>query len=655
MKIPTQNQWTQTNEGDILGVLHDTRNITIDQAGKVRLTKKAFSHISSSTTSNFANVFSILYYDGAYIILTDDEVFRYNLSTLAVTEVSSTPALVSEGDALVFNDLVYVSRDTDVANWDGTTWNNSVITGLTTGLPHPLAVFDSNPTYKLAVADGNTIDFYDTSHNKKSESLVLPTQFTVTTMRYRSGYLYVGTKNNAGGEARVFIFNGDGTFADYEVPMGGEYVFSMTEYGSTVACIVDTGELALINGTTKLTLAGLPVFYQPEKRWASGTSARVSNRGMETVGDTIYLNIDGDLYGDSSVEMRSGLWAYNPRSGLNHQSGYSTDVFVKDEGLSLADSTLTTSVDHNLITGDSVFFQTSQLTGIDTGVAYYVSVVSNDEIKLALSRASLEAGDFVEITGTPSSLDDLVYVPNTDYGEHQNTSPGAIGRMSRQELPSAAGTWLSDIFFAGRSGDNDANDPYILCGLVDAYNIGSLTTQRVYSDNITQSWKDFYTFIDGVNLTGEEAVVKYRTEQKQSKPTNRLSGIWSETNVINSDTSKSDEDDWRNVEKGDEVFVAAKYGQGRYAQIIDLKRTATVTIITLDETFGKVGSAVDIIVDSWNKGGVITNTRKERDYLKTSITPAAKGAWFQSKTELRGFQTKVAHYELTHSVDKSAV
>ena len=65
--------------------------------------------------------------------------------------------------------------------------------------------------------------------------MTLPAQYIVTTLAYRNGYLYVGTKNIYGDEAKVFIWDGATANADYEVPIGGSWVFSLKINNDTVS------------------------------------------------------------------------------------------------------------------------------------------------------------------------------------------------------------------------------------------------------------------------------------------------------------------------------------------------------------------------------------------------------------------------------------
>lgn len=655
MKIPSNNQWTQTNEGDLFGVLHDTRNITIDQAGKIQLTKKPISLYNSDDDDRLDYGLSLVYYNSSYILITDDAAFEFDIAAGSLSKITSSPTFDLNGDALVFNSLLYISQDDDLCNWNGSSWNTS-LKSLTTGVPHPMAVFDSQPTYKLAIGNGNQVITLDTSHNTNSTVLSLPSQFQVTTLRYRNGYLYIGTKNTAGGEARVFIWNGDGTNAQYEVPMGASWVFSMTEYRSTVAVMTDTGELSLINGSMKERLAALPVFYAPDVRWqgSGGLSlnGKVFNRAMTTIGETIYINVEGETDTGFLPEMKSGLWKYHPDSGLNHRAGYSTDKFVEDTNVSLSDSTLTTSAAHNLVSGDSVVFSgTSGLTGVDTGVVYYASVVSSTEIKLALSRRSLENSNFVTIGGSPTSSDKLVYTPNTDYGPLYNTASGAVMRTVIDETPLR--NWTSEIIYSGRTKAPDEDTVYVICGLSDQYNVGTLSTQRVYSDGPSDTWKELYAFIDDALTSSDEVVIKFQNEYQDAKPTLALAGTWGSANTIHSTSTAFDEDDWSSVEEGDEVYIVEGYGQGRSAHVTNVSTSSNTYVLTLDESFGSAGNETSLIAENWIKLGTYTKDRMDADYVRTAITPEGKSAWVRVKLELRGFQTKIAHLLLTNGTNKS--
>jgi hypothetical protein len=202
MKIPQEHKWSQTNEGDIFGTLHSSQGVTFDDYGKITLSKKSFNVFNSVIDdADFGYLVSLVYYNKSYIAVTEDEIFEGSLDVGGFTQVSSSPNVALNSDAIVYNSLLHVTTDTQLSTWNGSAWTNSRLpVALTTGLPHVMEVFESQPTYSLAIANGNRVQTYDTSYNANSTVLILPSYQQVTTMRYRNGYLYIGTKHLNGGE-----------------------------------------------------------------------------------------------------------------------------------------------------------------------------------------------------------------------------------------------------------------------------------------------------------------------------------------------------------------------------------------------------------------------------------------------------------------------
>ena len=652
MKIPQNNQWVQTNQGETLGVLHSTQNMMLNEAGYIELSPKSFSVYNSDDDSEFNHIQAIKYFNGAYHVVTSNEPFSLDLNAGTVTKLSAAPVLSTNSDAIVFNSKLYVTQDSNFCNYNGSSWTTS-LGSLTSGSPHPMTVFDSNPTYKLAIGNVNTVKTYDTSHNANSTVLTLPSQFTVTCLEYRSGFLYVGTRSESSDEARVFIWNGSGTNAQYEVPMGAQWVFSLTPYGNTVAAITDTGELSIINGTSRQRIAALPVYYANEVRWlvdSTPTFGRVHFNGMVTQGNSIYINVDGDCSHGFLPEMKTGVWEYNPNTGLNHITSYNTDKYVIDSSLSITDSVITTSAAHNLKDGDSVSFSAvSNLTGVDNRVTYYVKVMSTTTIKLALSRQAIDDARYITISGTPDTSDKLVYIPNTDWYNDNIDNIGAIASVSYKEQQLA--NWPSNILFGATTNDKDLATFYTLNALYDGYNIGTFSTQRTMSPNITQSWQELYTFLDGIKFSNEKVIVKKKTRFEADKTKHVLRGVYKDVNVINSYSVTQDEDDWSQIEEGDELTLVDGYGRGQTVHVSSVVQNTNTYKITIDESIGTAASYVYFYYDNWKKVGEVTSEELKNGYIK-SVMDGDHSPWTAVKLEIRGFGTKVYNFDLRNEKDK---
>jgi hypothetical protein len=651
MKIPTQNNWTQLNSGDRTGILAETENINLDTDGKVRLSRKAFSRVNSVNDANFNHPLSIVYYNNQYIVLTRENAFLFDLGGSNVTEIVMSTDIDLNSDMVVCYNRAYITTDDNLDFYDGSLDQSNY--SLTTGVPHPLTVFDALPTYKLCVGNGNTVVPLDSSHNPGT-ILTLPAQYQVTTLEYRNTYLYVGTKHLNGGEARIFIWNGTGTNAQYEVPVGASNVYSIRPYKDAVAAVLNSGQILLVNGTSTTQLAAFPVFYEANAVWDNtaylSAPQKVLNRGMVTVGDSIYFNVDGTVDSQFMPSMKHGIWVYNPQRGLYHTSGSSADRSVVQEPSALSDGTLTLAT-HNLKDGDLVVVRTvGSLTGVKTGQRYFAKVISTTQIKLALSFKSLLAGRYVDIGGSVTGSI-VSCAPNTDYAQSENSFSGPITAINPEE-PFFVG-WETPIIWGTRIQDRDGNEFYGICSFTQNWNIGRITTQRIYTDNIKQTWKKVYSYLSGCLLDNEQIVVKYKDKTALGYPTPVFQGVWLNTNTINSDPAGLDQDEWRDLTTEDEITITDGYGRGYTAHITAIESSSSTYSITLDESVGTANEPVYFYADNFKKAGVITNQRDYSEIAETILSNVSS-AWVQIKMELRGFEIEVDMLDLANAVNQSS-
>lgn len=654
MKIPSNRQWTQTNEGDALGILHSTRNITLTTPGKARVSQKSIAIMTPDepNANDLEYGLSITYYDDQYNVVHSAGVNTFDLEGTAVDSPGSEPTPSIYGDGIICYDLLHVTSNTDLHSYNGTSWTNGLETN-TTSVPHPMEIFDSLTTYKLAIGNSSTVKLLDSSYNNSSAVLTLPGQYVVTSLAYSNAYLYVGTRNKNGGDAKVFIWDGNGNNANYEVPVSSNWVYSVKPYRGSVAAITARGELIYVNGTTAERLAALPVFFNPSVNWQGNLDSdvpRVFNRGMMTDGEDIYLNVNAlvetALSQDYLPGFESGIWVYNPNTGLNHRASTCfNDVYVIDAGLSVTSNEITTSTTHNLKSGDSVVFQSlSGLSGVDILSVYYVGVTATNKIKLATSRKGVKDGEYITITGTAGASDKLVYTPNTEYFQYARVSSGAIAKLTAYD--GYFKNWSTPIIWAASAQNSAiAARSYAINILMDAYNVGVIETQRIYSDNIEQSWKKFYTFLDGLDMDNEKVIVKYRTEEKLGYPTPALLGTW-----LSADTINFNSVDCSFIQEGDEAMMIDGYGRGHSAHVLEVNNSSSTTSIVLDEDLVTTFGAVRVSFTNYKKAGTLTTENEVKNYLTSTID--TQSPWVQLKAELRGYAPAVNMFDLSNEKQK---
>jgi len=647
MKIPQNHRWTQTNDGNIHGVLHETHNMNFDRAGDAILSRKSLALVDSST-SGLSDIMAIVYFDGDYILITDDKVFRGDLSAPNFTQVSSSPTLGTVSDGIACFSRLYVSDTTALAYMAaGGAWTTG-IGSLTSTYPHPLAVFDFLPDYKLAVGDGYQVRCYDSSGNAYATVLALPQNYIATSLAYRNGFLFVATKEINGGEAAVFMWNGDGTDAQYKVDVGAAWIYSIAPYRGSVACVTNEGELLLINGASVQHLAAFPVYYAAGAQWDTNNATRgkVYQRGMTVLGDLIYININGSVDNGEVPQMKTGIWCFDPAVGLYHHASPTTDLLVRDSGFTVSSSTITTSATHNLERGDAVTFSSvSGITGISNNTIYYAIPQASNTFSLAACLEDTIEGLPMTISGTRTT-DILNYGPNTDYGQMNGNASGAIVVSNYLDAPDKL--FASNIIFSSEVETPGGTSRNVLCVLTQRYNRGCLSTQRIYTNNINETWKSVYTYVSGLLGPTEKGVVKSLSEDRVSTPTRPIAGTWATTTTIVTTDFYP-----RNITQvGDEVQILDGYGQGKTAHVTAIETSATTTSLTLDEAIGTVGSCT-FRLTGFTKIGEIAYGRPHEDWHRSTID--TKKSWVQVKVELRGYEPSVPMLELTNTADKSAV
>ena len=646
MKIPRDRKWTQLNDGNTFGVLHETQNMNVDRRGDIKLSRKAMALIDSQTT-DFGEMMSIVFFDGKYHLVTDDKVFEGDLNLDSFSVVASSPTLGTQSDGIACFDRLYVSDTTSLAylNTSGS-WTTGIGT-LVSSYPHPLCVFDSLPTYKLAVGDGYQVRTFASDGSENSTILSLPQNYVVTTMVYRNGYLYVGTKEVNGGEAAIFLWNGSGTSAQYKTDVGAAWVYSMCPYRGGIACVTNEGELLAITGVSVKQLAAFPVFFIEGARWETGNATRgkVYHRALIAIGDNLMININGDIDAGDVPEMRSGLWYYNPELGLSHYATASTDLWVSDNGITASNSVITTSTAHGLVTGDVVTFSSILgLTGLSSNTPYYAIVVSTTTLKVSGSRKGAYNGSYVTITGT-ASTDTMNYAPNDDFGEHRDANSGAIAVSNYLDTPNAL--FGTDILFGSQLFNPAGTSRSVLCVLSQQFNIGFLTTQKVHSDQIKSTWNALCAFIEGLEGTGESAVLKYRTKDFVSIPTPAVQITWiNATKFTTTDTSVVGL-----IERDFEVMFVSKRGQGRFSKVRSFSQSLNVTEVTIADSIGSAGTTSYVRFNNFKEISTIRSTRKNKDFdLKKMIN--TKNSWIQFKIWLSGFEITIPALDLNSNPDK---
>jgi len=487
--IPGKDKkYVQSNESPLLGNLQASRNIDFTKQGYANLAQRtkyivqagSNGTVTSTTGLNelgFKDVVAMLYNQSSstYVVVAiDGALFDMNtaLTTFVRDAGANRPTTNDTSDAIMFNNKMYVSWDTAISSRANTTWTASVITGLTSGKPHPLAVFE-NLNY-LAVGNENTVKLYDTA-NSLISTCTLPAQFEVRWMRYLNNNLYIGTRDLSNKQALMFVWSGSGSTADGGGfgAYGANWFLSGCAYRSSIAVVTNLGQVLLFNGGGFDVLDNFPFYYTPYEWFYNGTIDSVMcQRGMVTQGEFLLINVNNSLILQSPWfldKQPSGIWQYNPKVGLHHKyslAGYestSTDFGQPLIGRAGAISLLTKQINSSTIPAVTVgsgllWGARHYLTGGSVTSTYSLGSITTGANRGMVRTARLLAtglkDNFTEVVVTTKDLfdsdDKIIFKYRTT---DSNTLPLASMVTSAANEPI---TWTSTITFT-TSSTNFAN------------------------------------------------------------------------------------------------------------------------------------------------------------------------------------------------------
>lgn len=640
----------------------DTRNLDFSKEKYISTQNKPIVLFTNTDDSNYANLLSVVSTESLYYFVTSDGIYSSNLAfPTAPTELTTTsrPNIRLNTDAVAFGGNLVVSGDNSVGYYDGS-WHSGV-TGLSTSYPHPLCVYETGTV--LAVGNGNTVTTYNTGYALQN-TLTIPVEYVVTAIRARSNNLYIATRNISGGGAKLFIWNGTTTGAQYFYGVAADWMYSICEYNNSIAVITSAGQLLYYNGGGFDELANLPVYGTPYS-WSSSNAiasgiGKVANRGMIAKGKNLYINIDGSITIANSLGypglymagQPSGLWEYIPTKGLSHVAGYPHSKYQTITIGSVTASELDFSgIGHGCETGDAVYVNVATgLVGITNQQTYYAIKASNTSLKLALTPADANAGSALTITGSPSSAS--VCVEKLDsLGATLIVNPGAIGLINTVIPNNFFG---SKLIFGGQTKDSGGNNAYVLLSLGLGRSRGNFVTIAIESQELTDEFKNVYISTVNLSQAVDSIHVKYKTNQTVEYPTMSSAITWTSGTVFTATTSSSV--DFANVQVGDEIYIIQGAGSGYTAHITTIVPVGTTYTVTLDEAIPLIasGNTSLIVVDNWTAlATTISTTSPLLAEEYGHILMGKQGSWSKLKVELRGIYITMGRLALTTTPKKS--
>lgn len=653
--IPTGKKWSQTNSGEVFGMIHASKNISFDKEGYAQLSKRPTATIYN--VSNFETLVACDYLkdssNSGYYALTAAHPFMFNLDGGTPTDLNGS----GHGSDISFDGCIwqakwYISQSSSFANYvaASTSWTTG-LGSLNGGVPHPVCVWES--ANYLAIGDGSQVKLYDKNHTLQT-TIVIPSTYQVRWLRYNHNRLYIGTKNTSGGDAVMFVCSDStSTSAADAWPVAANWLFSGIAYKSSIAVMTSRGQLLWFNGGGWDELGNLPVYYTTYS-WFQGqgyVNGRMEQRGMKTDGHLIFLNIDG-FVGDNYLILEgqpSGLWVYDPNIGLTHRAGISLD---KHQKITISSVNTTTDVftagsSFTALTGVKVWYKTgSPSTGLESYRYYYLIRVDSTHFKMAKSYANAIAGTAIDITAGGSS-EELHYCDELDCG---GTLSGAmeagavclVSELDGNPLPTSTGfgymTGSQVIYGASNIPSADGGSQLdLVLSLAIGYNRGYIAIQKVFSSNVRDSFRYLIGKVGRLFQVSDEVVFKWRMVDKIDYPMLVMVTDAAQATWVNG-TSFTTTKDISNVADGDEVEFTAGRGNGITAHVFGLPSLSGGTYtVTLDEAVPGVtaGDKSGFVLQNWKKMKSGLDMTDPNGVYNSTI-PGNPKKWVQLKIELRG-------------------
>jgi len=669
-KIPQSNkQFKQDNSSDRLGNISQTKNISFDKKGYIKLADRTRTFASSSTLADLVvagnNIVSAFAKDSdstdIWALGTKNiYIASYSSPTTFVKDsAAGTPTLDISGnnDSVEFYSDMYVANGTNLVKKAGSTWGTITTTS---GAVSSLCLFKN--LSQLAVGGTDSVDCINTS-DVIQNTLRLPADYYVTKMAWNKNRIAVGTVNDTEQKAILLIWDGLSAEANegYEVPKG-HTIYSVVPYKDGFAVVTSAGELLYNNGGWQV-LDRFPIYYTNEV-WDVQPSINASGRkvmpnGMETDGELIYIGISNSLatLTNSNIPTRiqnfpSGVWCYDPEVGLHHKYTIDASISLKTSAITTANVNTTTdviTVSGVTVpeTGTPVYYFNGTSTGVDSssatplkhGKRYFTIYQSGTTLKLASTYANALDGTAIDLTGTGNNAQYLIFNKSDRFGDSgchvtalklvdhdvQNTTPTQI---------------FSKLLIGGSVREDDGTSITVLASVVtDQENRGYFITPKFESTSFQDVFKNLAIKHGLLTNADDKIICKYASVDNTLQDYETYNSVNNTTTVFVDGNTFTTTLDLSNVSSGDEVEIYSSKGAGFLAHITSISEAGGTYTVNLDETVPDVtaGDLLRVYFSNWEKLFEITNSEFNSKFKTQQVS--IKDTWIKLKIELRGVGT----------------
>lgn len=680
--IPGDSKKHSVSSGsDLLGTIHYTKNINLDEPGYIKLSQRMAQLQSEKNDANMELPIAFgrtaAASTVAFHVVTSEDPFDVSIGTtaVAVTEdtASNNPNYTLDSHGRWFHNKWISTDDNGIYILDGSTWDAGDTSTLTTGKAHPIEVFRNKD--RVCFGDGNTVKSFSESGGTLTlnKTLTLPSDFEVIGLAYSNYKMGVITQlsDTATGQnqdAYFFAWDGSTTEAGQGIETGSDRGLGVVPYKGSFALLTRTGQLRYFTGGGWQELAQLP-FFSKDRVFGTSYNRDIYGDALLVEGDVIYINYNGLLASSGERYQRyepnnpGGILAYDPQVGLYQKYSHSISPLSM---LTVTSGNVNTSTDIMTATAGTIPSTGSQIKyvsdksqligGLKTPRVYYCIRHTSSTFSLAETYEEAAAGVKINLTGTGAANNYFLALETYDFGV---TLANNVGGMA---LAGADNDICNHMICGAQLSDFSSTSQYNSMELaVSGFeNRGYFVTPKMSSaqtEDKTQKVQLRYRKLK----TGDSIIVKVQAKDSDglplSTPQLRTSDFnqcsWTGTNAFATTADLSDAKTAFDAGMELECEVISGAGAGNMVKISDIAESAGTYAVTLAENVlgAAAGRYCDILIDAWAYVGTITST--DTDGYK-NFNVAKNSPWVRFKVELRGVETTVEQVKIINAVHKQS-
>ena len=642
----------QDNKSDFSGTIYQSRNISLDEDGYIKLAEATYSPMTEDDDAEFDSADAMFPMDNQ-IMVNSDYPFSGNVGLNALSNHSgdtNVPSPNVEEDVIFYNEVEVVSDGTSIEYKSGSTaWTSVSMSGFDTSKPTAMCVWESENS--LCVGNDNTIKFVNTSWAVNSTVLTIPNDYQVSSMVSNGSQLYIATRNKAAGEAKLYVANAIDTSANSVHGVGTFEIASIKSFKSSVVVLTSLGQLMRFNGGGFIQLGQLPV-YDTNYEWCDGNNdySKVSNRAMVVDGDLVYVNLFSEIeFSQAPIlpNFPSGVWCYDDTNQSfyhKYSPTFTKLLLIGNPTVDTTENDFTTGTSlANVITGMPILYTgaSSYIPEIKQYKTYYIIKDSSTEFRVAETYTDSLAGTAIDITGVGGSSNKFFIFLVNDYG--WTTYGNNIMSLAVLNTQQTSSLYPSRIAMTAQLfAKQDTTEKTVFSAISETLpNRGYFVTPKLNSPSLQEVYNTVAIKYAPLS-TDEKIIIKGKSKERKDYPKSSVqlhttygkvdyTATWTDTDSFTTTLDLSD------AQVGDEIEIIAGVGSGHIAHISSLSDSSGTWTVNLDEAF-PFAVADDIFyynIDNFVKLETITSeTALEDDFYQ--FTFDAKSKFSQFKIEMRG-------------------